>query len=60
MDMTADQLVGRDKPLSSLSVITLWAQPIAVIGSSQTLLPTLPFPLARVVEGEKQVTSKDG
>ena len=60
MDMMADQLVGKDKPLSSSSVIMLWAWPIAVAGSFQTLLPTLPFPLAQVVGGEKLVTSKDG
>ena len=48
-----------NKPLSSLLVITLWAQPIAVARSSQTLFLTLSFPLAQVVGGEKAVTSKD-
>ena len=49
-----------NKLLSSLSMITLWAQPNAVAGSSQTLLPTLHFPFERVVGGVKAVTFKDG
>ena len=38
--------------------MTLWAHPKA--GSSQTLLPTLPFPLERVVGGEKVIILREG
>lgn len=46
-----------DKPLSSSSVITLWAHPRAVTGSSQTLFPTLPFPFEWVMGGVEAVIS---
>ena len=48
-----------DKPLSSSSVIMLWARLRVVIGSSQMLFPILPFPLLRVMGGVESVTSID-
>ena len=47
-------------PLSLSSVITLWAHPRVVVGSSQTLLPTLPFPLEQMVGGVKVIISREG
>ena len=40
--------------------MTLWAYPRVVAGSSQTLMPTLAFPLKRVVRGLKVIISKEG
>ena len=48
-----------DKPLSSSSVIMLWARLKAVARSSQMLFPILPFPLLRVMGGVEFVTSID-
>ena len=48
-----------DKPLSSSSVIMLWARLRAVAGSSQMLFPILPFSLLRVMGGVESVTSID-
>ena len=31
--------------------MTLWAQPTVVVGTTQTLFPTLPFPLEQVMRG---------
>ena len=47
-------------PLSLSSVITLWAHPRVLEGSSQTLLPTLPFPLEQMVGGVKVIISREG
>ena len=47
-------------PQSLSSVITLWAHPRVVVGSSQTLLPTLPFPLEQMVGGVKVIISREG
>ena len=49
-----------DKPFSSSLVITLCARPMAVVGSSHTLIPTLVLSLAWVSGGVAAVTSKDG
>ena len=49
-----------DKPFSSSLVITLCARPMAVVGSSHTLIPTLVLSMARVSGGVVAVTSKDG
>ena len=45
MDLTTNELVRRysRKAFNSSLVMTLWAWPTAIVGSSQTLFPTLPF-----------------
>ena len=47
------------RSLSSSLVMTLGAHLKVVAGSSQTLLPTLPFPWEQVVGGVKVIISRE-
>ena len=61
MCQLTSSLEGTDNKLFSSSlVMTLCARPIAIAGSSHTLIPTLPLPFARVSGGVTTVTSRDG